>query len=474
MDFFTGVQSSGMIESGSIIVLPLRAPLDVETAGYSFLGTSGVALFVLRGAPSAWTGVRLVGCHGGALPPDVEAGDHFRFVTPANFIVAKEELLALGQQWASTLPGSIGKRNRSTLEDEGGVQASTATLAATGGASAQGERNTYLLYDPEGHAHPTRVKSDLVVREQDLSVVFRVTATDRWQFVMGREFVLQVRQYRDVIVEQHATRAVDRLPGFSTCGLYDRISSLRLCRDLKLLEMLLKGHFGGSEVGAIGLQNFLGDGLRLPTGSEPCLRNNDLMVTALKNLELVLMVYFSAEFKGVTEAIIESLEGVDRPLELAPAGYLGRTVETALTKYFRRLRTNGSTEHLAGPQQCSDALKDVFRQLLLDTDTQPKLSEAVQRYNLHTLRERAVMTTVTPPSGKPAGIENPKACQHHVAGQLKIVNLKTGACHACNRKDCPKDHPTVSKFTTARLASIVDTFTEPLLGQCRLALRNKK
>ena len=51
MDFVTATQPSGAMESGGIIILPLRAPLDIETADYSFLGAAGVALFVLRGAP---------------------------------------------------------------------------------------------------------------------------------------------------------------------------------------------------------------------------------------------------------------------------------------------------------------------------------------------------------------------------------------------------------------------------------------
>ena len=40
----------------------------------------------------------------------------------------------------------------------------------------------------------------------------------------------------------------------------------------------------------------------------------------------VLTVYFSSAYTGALMGFIDSLEGVDRPLELAPAGFLRRAV----------------------------------------------------------------------------------------------------------------------------------------------------
>ena len=149
-----------------------------------------------------------------------------------------------------------------------------------------------------------------------------------------------------------------------SCDPYDRVDSLALWRDVESLGTLLKGHFRGAEVRTLGLQHFLEDGMRLRTGSDFCLRNNFIIVTAQKKLQLVLRLYFADEFERATYHIVDSLEGVDRPLELVPAGRLLRTMEAILARYFRGRHT--------GPhrfEECSDALREAPTSFLADTDT---------------------------------------------------------------------------------------------------------
>ena len=469
MEFLTEVKSAHDVADGVILIIPLRCPLEGEPADYSYLGKAGIALVITRGAASTHTGVRFLGCHAGTIPPDVQPGDHLRFDTPSRFLVAKEELLQLGHQMAAALAGWNGKRNRAALEDGEGVPASAGGQASAGGASSQGERNSYLLYDPLGRAHQTRVKSDLIEREKQLAVVFRATSADRWRYIMGSEFLLEIQQYRDFVIEQYAAKAGERQPGFMSCGLYDRVNGLALSQDVDQLGMLLRGQFGGSEPGALGLHNFLGEGTSLPTGSDPCLMNNAVMVTALKNLELVLRVYLAEEFKGATDRMVDSLEGVDRPLELAPAGYLLSTVEAVLAKWFRRMRESG-TQGLTGPQECSDALRQALSSFLADVDTQPKLSEAVARYNLNIRRERSV--------GKEAStttkLVKPKSgliCQYFVAGHLNVRDDRTKSRFLCSHRRCANEHPAKEELTSTRLKAIIDTFPSPRIRDlCTRAL----
>ena len=203
MEFQTRISASRMLEDKGLFALPLRCPADDEAVDFSYLGRAGIALFLLRGPPSAFAGARLLGFHGGAPIEDVQIGDHFRFLTPSHFIEPMEDLLILGRQMEGSLPGSTAyqKRNRKSMEEDEGVQ------AASGDHDSQGEKcSNYMLIDSEGRPHSTRIKTDMVVREQDLAVLFRVTESDRWLYAMGQEFILQVREYQDMILMDYSLR----------------------------------------------------------------------------------------------------------------------------------------------------------------------------------------------------------------------------------------------------------------------------
>ena len=67
---------------------------------------------------------------------------------------------------------------------------------------AQGERTWVTLYDLNGVGHQSRLKTDITSREAELGALFQVTEPGRWLSLMGKDFVLQVSLYNDIVVEQ--------------------------------------------------------------------------------------------------------------------------------------------------------------------------------------------------------------------------------------------------------------------------------
>ena len=136
--------------------------------------------------------------------------------------------------------------------------------------SAEGERSLSYLYDPEGGCHFTRTRSDIATREEDLPVSFRVLEVGRWKAAMGPDLILQVEKYREMLLEQAELRSLEREEGYTSCGLLDRIRRLNICRDPRQLEKFMKGLFGGSDEGNLGLRDFLSPGMGLPADPFPC------------------------------------------------------------------------------------------------------------------------------------------------------------------------------------------------------------
>ena len=75
----------------------------------------------------------------------------------------------------------------------------------------------YIL-DLDGRKHPTHNKADIAVREKDLGFVFRAVDEDRWEYVMGTDFLLQAEEYRLTILQQGRLRADRRHRAFKSCG----------------------------------------------------------------------------------------------------------------------------------------------------------------------------------------------------------------------------------------------------------------
>lgn len=493
LSFNTTVRLWQAMDKKSFFLLPALSPAEGGALSMEFLDDSLVQLWQLRGKPtSTATHAMLIGLVGkGVQPQDaLVIGTRVTFETPAAFLVTVEELEDVAMQkaaaWSATekrrmeaLSGAEGvespeKRMRCGLQDGKGVQ-------------SQGEKrdSATVIVDLEGGMHPTRLKKNLAERERDLGVMFRVSARERWPHIMGTEYVLQVEEYARVINEQCTFRHSERDLGFETCGLLDRIWNLNFSEDMSLLKKLLTGDFGGPSGDALDMQKFAGRSTKIPVEPTPCPQQNRALVVAMKNMELVLEVFYGSAFKGTTAFFIDKLEGLERPMELASSAFLLHSLEVVLSRYFRALRmattaANAATRDISSPASCAARLTTVLKDFISTVDTQEKLSEAMARYQLRDYRGKpsnTVKAAVLPvkkevkfasavTSVSPSGTKQP--CGEHFAGQLKAQDPRTSRTFACQYGDaCRYQHDDITGWTETKKSITASTlahrFRQPSL-----------
>jgi hypothetical protein len=79
--------------------------------------------------------------------------------------------------------------------------------------------------------------------------------------------------------------------------------------------------------------------VRLSTCSTICPFQNRPLVSILKNIQVVMQVFFSQAFEGCFDLFIDDLEGVSRPMELVAADFMECSVEEIVRTLFRVIRT---------------------------------------------------------------------------------------------------------------------------------------
>jgi hypothetical protein len=132
----------------------------------------------------------------------------------------------------------------------------------------------------------------------------------------------------------------DVIPAFTSCSLISRMQVLPVFRDKTKLKLLLTGTvlIETSTEPTLTLEDFL-TSPKISNKSTACTSNNIGMVSVLENLQLVLQVVFSDYFTECFREFIDKLHGVSRPMFLVPADLLRYSVEMALQKFFRMVRS---------------------------------------------------------------------------------------------------------------------------------------
>ena len=481
------------MDKKSTFLLPATALPEGISLTLGFLDNSMVQLWQLRGKPtSTTTYAMLVGLagHGHQLQGALAIGSRISVSTPPYFLLAMEDLENVALQHAAAWSASERKRleeaRDESIESEHVEKRIRLGVQDDLGVHSQGEKvHVKVLIDLEGRPHTTRVKTDLAEREKNLGVVFRVCDERRWQFIMGTECILQVEEYARVINEQSTLQISERDPGFKCCGLLDRVYGLSFSVDIPLLKKLLTGDFGGPLGDALDLQKFAGRTVKIPVELTPCTQQNRALVVAIKNMELVFVIFYGSAFHKSTNRFVDLLEGLHRPLELAPSGFLLYSLEVALSKFFRTLRmatttSNKTLRDVSSPTACAAYLSAVLKDFVSALNTQEKLNEAMARYQLLDYRGRlgnqtkgAAGASKTEAKAKtapsPANIAVTKAvCGEHFAGQLKAQDPKTSRTFSCTYGDgCRFAHDDISRWTedkkSATAATLAYRFRQPSL-----------
>ena len=172
------------------------------------------------------------------------------------------------------------------------------------------------IVDLDGGEHPTRNKAELNQRERELWCTFRIIDAAKRSYSIRSDVTLQPEYYLGMLLEQGVTQVDDRIPAFVSCGLMNRIEKLPVLGDIGRFKMLLTGAvFIETSEPTLGLEDFL-SGERITCKPSPSPSNNAGLVTALKNVQMVLQVCFSDAFGTVLDSFIDKLEGVCRPMKL--------------------------------------------------------------------------------------------------------------------------------------------------------------
>ena len=122
-----------------------------------------------------------------------------KFPPPEHLFVAKEVLVDALASLSDTVLDETGAMGEAANKR----QCIRPPEDGAGLADTSVEKGMYkYILDLDGGKHPTRNKSDIALREKDLGFVFRAVDRDRWEYIMGTDFLLQPEEYRFTILQQ--------------------------------------------------------------------------------------------------------------------------------------------------------------------------------------------------------------------------------------------------------------------------------
>lgn len=444
------------VRADDVIVIPLAsAPAEAVIGAAS--ATSSTPVFnatSLAAAPVMY--VRLSGqpqprmvfgtllaYSGTTVDMVVPLGALVKFPPPDELLVAKATVVGLLAEMQAppkrVVPGTVevvSKRPCIRQPEEGG-----------GFTDAEIERGTskYIL-DLDGRKHATRNKVDISIREKDLGFLFRMLDRERWPFAMGIDYLLQQEEYRITILQQGRLRKDHRHKAFISCGSLDRVQSLRTSQNSESLKLLLTGQIlveGSSP--SLCMADF-SVGQKISSGNVVCPHQNRPLVAALRNLELVLQVFFSAAFKDSMKSFLFDLEGDSRPMELVSADLLLFSVEELLRNFFRAVRSERGESmpdnlSLTSPEECALQISVLLEQLSFDLSDHVGRAIEEEYYRVRIAREISIaaMAITTPAPGcKKANALRP--CAGHLGKQLR-ASYPDGRDYKCMYgKECVFSH----------------------------------
>ena len=478
------------VPNSAIIVLPLATPVEGAILDFTYLAASD-HMFVrvnCRPQPRLTYG-HCLAFSDGTAEPLVPIGAAIKFPSVTNYLVAKPDLVDLLRD-----PTTLSQR----IPSGDSIPAKRACLRQLdiGGELADDVEDkpkgtsTYLL-DLEGVRRATRNKTDIPQREKDTHFVFRAMDPEKWEYSISTDLVLQPEAYRRMVCEQGDTQTDDQHPAFTACGLISRVQSLALFSNKEKLKLMLVGSvlIEGSAEPSLSLEDFV---MKEPISNRaaPCANHNSGMVAALKNLAMVLHILFSDVYENSLATFISHLEGAKRIMEVVPADFLRHSVELALRKFFRVVRSVKATAlvemKVGDPEQCATYLTWLFDRLAEDLSQHPLMVRQEAYYRCRLARSPATQKQFTTPAksekqsvkfaDKLSDSKTPpsKPCAGHLGGLLGAVN-KDGRAYSCTRgTDCKFRHVTINGRTDQRLADLVVSMPAAAQIDLRKAIGSRK
>jgi hypothetical protein len=251
-----------------IIMIPLVGPTDSQTDAGTFMVTAPIMFVRLVGVPQP---IMMYGTCAGFYGPvsifPFMIGESLKLPSLGNYFTARPGVVEALTQLTpdpSSISGPSAKRVCARPLEDRGEQ--TAPLTDRG--------TLKLIKDLEGGQYITRNKTDLEGRERDLNFLSRALDKDKREYVMGVNYLLQTEKYRILIVEEAMTRTELRKHTFASCGLYDRVFTLRLFTDPGKLKLFLTENVLSGDPITVTLLDFMGS-QQLSEGDIICPNQNN-------------------------------------------------------------------------------------------------------------------------------------------------------------------------------------------------------
>ena len=327
------IKDATNVVSDDIVMVPLALAADDSVDAGTCLALAPIMFVRLLGVPQQFMTYGIcTGFYGPVSHFPFSFGDRLKFPSLlGHFFVARPGVVAaLSELIPHPLSTGEPSSKRVCARPLGDRGEQTELLTDRG--------TVKFINDLEGGRFHTRNKTDLEGRERELNFLFRALDFERREYAMGVDYVLQTEKYRIMIVEEAETRTELRKEAFASCGLYDRVFTLRLFTDPGKLKLFLTGNVLSGDSITVTLHDFMGL-QKLSEGDFICPQQNKPLVEILRNVQLAMQVLLSDHFKDVFEQFIFLLEGPLRPLELVKSNLLIFTVEECLRVFFKLVRS---------------------------------------------------------------------------------------------------------------------------------------
>jgi hypothetical protein len=192
---------------------------------------------------------------------------------------------------------------------------------------------------------------------------------------------------------------------------------------------------------------------------------------------MVLLIVFSTAFAKCLDPFIVLLEGEVRPMEAVASDFLRDSIELAIRKFFRVVRSvKGSAlkdVSVRTPELCAEFLSALFAKIAADLSVPTTMLALDNYYRFKISRRSLVVGIITPakaersPAAKPAvkfsnssadevkTATASKTCSGYLGAQLGAVKHDGRKYRCVHPKDCMFRHVNVTGKSSTQLMEIV-------------------
>lgn len=457
----------------------VETPDEGELFDCEFLACSNIIFFEFLESPGSVAYIRCLG----QLESNINSLDldyhRFKVKSPTHFLIATGDFRLIAEQLK--LEELDDKRSlRLRPQEKKGFQRAQETM---GERTEGGEKGvSYFIVTRDGQKLPTKDKTSLQQRCDQLEFMWRAADKGLWKHIAGPGYKLQAEIYWKIVLEAEALQQpVGSV--FQRASKISLISGTAIAKDLKALELFLRGDFGEE---GLNLESFCA-GSKLSTSSHPCILQNAPLVSSLEAVGVALEILISSQFSGVCDSLIEALRGHERPLRLTDSGFLVHSIERVLVKFFRTVSKEDKAlefpdSDVTNPEGCASLLKAMFRDMIENLTDVAKVIVLEKRYKILVRLHKEHLATTTPPAKAKAKTASSQVrekgdvdqCGSHLGQLLKAVKKNGSPLKCIKGTECKYKHGRLNELTRVSAAELIATMPEwlqdcltPLVAKCK-------